>query len=306
MFAALLCTLLFSLSALCGHRSAKLIGGTEANFWRLTSAAVLLGIWAYGWGIGLSGVAFPLFLISGVVGIGVGDVAYFQALPRLGPRLSVLVIHCCTAPCGAFVEWLWLGTTLTVKQGTWGLVAIVGVAIPLSPSEYIKRSRRELIVGTVCCVIASIAGASGAVLSRRAYALSHVNGETIDGANAAFQRVVGGTLFAGLSLLIAKRQAFQVQSHAPAELIVAVSKQKWRRVWFWVLANGLTGQTIGVSFMQRALETTPTAIVLSIIAITPIVLIPFALIFENERPSARSIAGSFIAVSGVLALICSR
>ena len=38
MFAALLCTLLFSISITCGHRSAKLIGGTEANFWRLTLA----------------------------------------------------------------------------------------------------------------------------------------------------------------------------------------------------------------------------------------------------------------------------
>jgi len=301
-----LCTILFSISALCGHRSAKLIGGTEANFWRLTSAVVLLGIWAYGWGIGLSGIAFPLFFISGVVGIGIGDVAYFQALPRLGPRLSVLIIHCCTAPCGALVEWLWLGTTLTIRQALWALVALAGVAIALSPKEDLKCTRRELIAGTVGCVIAAIAGASGAVLSRGAYALAHLDGEMIDGGNAAFQRVVGGTLFSGLSLLVAKHRVFQLQSHAALELVVAVSKQKWRRVWFWVLANGLAGQTVGVSFMQRALETTPTAIVLSIIAITPIVLIPFALVFENERPSARSIAGSFVAVAGVLALILSH
>jgi drug/metabolite transporter (DMT)-like permease len=306
VLAALLCTVLFSISALCGHRSAKLIGGTEANFWRLTSAVFLLGIWAYGWGIGLSGNAFPLFFISGVVGIGIGDVAYFQALPRLGPRLSVLVIHCCTAPCGALVEWLWLGTALSLKQALWGVLAISGVAIALSPSEHIKLSSKVLAAGTICCAVAAFAGATGAVLSRGAYGLAHVSGEVIDGANAAFQRVVGGTLFAGVSLLVAKRQAFKIQSLAPPQMVVAVSKQKWRRVWFWVLANGLAGQTIGVSFMQRALETTPTAIVLSIIAITPIVLIPFAVLFENERPSARSGIGSAIAVCGVIGLLLSR
>jgi drug/metabolite transporter (DMT)-like permease len=88
VFAALLCTFLFSISITCGHRSAKLIGGTEANFWRLTPAALLLGVWAYAFGIGLGGAAFPLFFLSGVVGIGIGDVALFQTLPRLGSRLT--------------------------------------------------------------------------------------------------------------------------------------------------------------------------------------------------------------------------
>ena len=43
VFAALLCTLLFSISITCGHRSAKLIGGTEANFWRLSLAGAAAG-----------------------------------------------------------------------------------------------------------------------------------------------------------------------------------------------------------------------------------------------------------------------
>src|SRR5262245_66682291 len=112
MLAAFLSTILFSISVVCGHRSAKLIGGTEANFWRLTLATLFLGCWAYGHGIGLSGAAFPVFLLSGVLGIGVGDVALFQALPRLGSRLSLLLIQCLTAPFAALIEWLWLGTAL--------------------------------------------------------------------------------------------------------------------------------------------------------------------------------------------------
>jgi ABC-type amino acid transport system permease subunit len=70
VFAALLCTLLFSISITCGHRSAKLIGGTEANFWRLTLAALLLGVWAYTFGIGLGGAAFPLFFVGFLFGQG--------------------------------------------------------------------------------------------------------------------------------------------------------------------------------------------------------------------------------------------
>src|SRR5512137_852315 len=61
VFAALLCTVLFSISITCGHRSAQLIGGTEAYFWRLSLAALLLGARAYVLGIGVGGAAFPLF-----------------------------------------------------------------------------------------------------------------------------------------------------------------------------------------------------------------------------------------------------
>ena len=39
MLAALLTTLLFSISAICGQRSAKQIGGVEANFWQICTAA---------------------------------------------------------------------------------------------------------------------------------------------------------------------------------------------------------------------------------------------------------------------------
>jgi drug/metabolite transporter (DMT)-like permease len=113
VFAALLCTLLFSVSITCGHRSAKLIGGTEANFWRLTLAGLLLGIWAYAFGVGTGGDAFFLFFLSGAVGIGIGDVALFQTLPRLGSRLTSLLIGCLSAPFAALLEWLWLKTSLS-------------------------------------------------------------------------------------------------------------------------------------------------------------------------------------------------
>jgi len=70
--------------------------GTEANFWRLAVATALLAIWAHTYGQGLRGDSFALFLISGVIGVG-ADVFLFQALPRLGSRLSLLIIQCFSA-----------------------------------------------------------------------------------------------------------------------------------------------------------------------------------------------------------------
>ena len=306
VFAAFLTTILFSISVISGHRSAKLIGGTEANFWRLTCATLFLGIWSYGIGRGLDGNAFPLFLLSGIVGIGIGDVALFQALPRLGSRLSLLLIQCLTAPFGALIEWLWLGTRLSGLQILCGMTILAGVGIALAPAKHLKIGRRELVIGTISALIAALGGACGAVISRRAYEITHISHEPIDGANSAFQRIVGGLLFGGICLLIVKRREFRIQARAPKSLVSEVSKRKWRGVWPWVLANSLAGQTLGVSCMQRAFETTPTGIVLPIIATTPIVVIPFSFIIEGERPTIHSLVGGVIAVAGVVALAMTR
>lgn len=306
VFAALLTTVFFSLSVICGHRSARLIGGTEANFWRITVATLLLAIWAYTWGLGLSGAALPLFLASGLAGIGVGDVAFFQALPRLGTRLSLLLIECLAPPCGALVEWLWLGTDLSFFQVLCGLGILAGVGLALAPGEHSHRSRRELLTGTVFCSLAALGTATGAVLSRKAYALAESYGESPDPGTAGFQRVAGGLILAGLVLLIVKRRAFQIQSQAPYELVVQASVKKWKGVWFWVVLNSFFGQTIGVCCMQAALQTTPTGIVLAIIATTPIVAIPFAYLFEGERPSVRSVLGGLLAVAAVITLVTVR
>lgn len=306
MFAAFLTTILFSFSAICGHRSAKMIGGTEANFWRAAFATTLLAVWSYTAGKGLSGAGCSTFILSGVLGIGIGDVAFFQALPRLGPRLSLLLVHCLTAPLGALIEWQWMGTTLTFRQILFGLTILAGVGIALAPDNKLKRTRREWGIGIMWGAVASLGGAGGAVFSRKAYSIVHAAGETIDPMNAGYQRMLGGLFLAGLCLLIVKRWEFRIQTRAPHKPVVAASKRKWRGVWYWVLLNGLAGQTFGVSCMQKALETTPTGVVLPIIAMAPIVVIPLAVVFEGERPGARSLIGGAIGVAGVIALTLSR
>jgi drug/metabolite transporter (DMT)-like permease len=130
----------------------------------------------------------------------------------------------------------------------------------------------------------------------------HEHGNELDGGTAAFQRVLGGLLIGGLSLLAVKWRAIKQHfsfSNGPGAL---PSREKWRRVWPWVLANSLAGQTIGVSCYLWALQTTPTGIVLPIVATTPLVAIPFALAIEKEHPSRHSIIGGVIAVGGVIAL----
>ncbi len=301
MIAALLTTLLFSISAICGHRTATRLGGVEANFWRIVGSAVFLALWANIFGTGTAGHGFSLFILSGLAGIGLGDTAYFQALPRLGSRRTVLLTQCLIAPSAALFEWLWLGTRLTFAEIFCVVVILAGVAVALAPGDHRKIAPRRYWAGLLASVIAALGGAVAAVLTRKAYFVAHAAGEHPDPGTTGYQRVIGGTVALALIFLVVKWRHARRRGD-DAQMIDSFSaREKWQ-LWPWVLANSLAGQTIGVSCMQWALENTPTGIVTAIIATTPIVMLPLARIFEHEKITARSLIGGLIAVAGVLGL----
>lgn len=305
MLAAFLTTILFSISAVCGNRTAKLLGGTEANFWRLCLAAALLAVFAHGFGGGLASSAFPVFLVSGCIGFGVGDMALFQALPRLGSRLSVLITLCLSSPIAALIEWAWLGTGLSLAEILCGLLILAGVAIALAPGKGFTIESRQLRWGLSFGLLAAFCQALGAVLSRKAFAVATAAGESVDGVTAAYQRILGGVAFGAIFLLLVKRHAIsETLLTRTGEATAALERRRgrWQKAWPWVVANGLAGPALGVSCYQWALKTTPTGVVLPIVAITPLVIIPFSYHLEGERPSMRSLAGGAVAVVGAAAL----
>ena len=301
MLAAFLTTILWAGSIVCAWRSARLIGGAEANFWRLSLSTALLGAWANTCGHGLFGAAFPIFVISGLIGVGIGDTAMFQALPRLGSRLTVLLVTCMTPPFAALIEWLWLGTTLRAGQILCGLITLCGVALALAPGKHLQLTRQVVILGATACTVSALAGAVGAVLSRKGYAVAETAAQPLDGGTAAFERLLGGLLVAGVWLLLARHR--EIKAHLTGTgPETEVGLLKWRAVWPWVVANAVLGQTLGVSCYQWALEQLPTGVVLSIASLTPLTVIPFARIIEGEQPTRHSLVGSVIAVAGVVGL----
>lgn len=286
-------TVLFAVSAVAANRTTRLLGGISANFWRISLAALFLALWAHTLGSGLRGSAFPYFLLSGFVGFGLGDLALYQTLPRLGSRLSIVLVHCLAAPFAACAEWVWLGTALTLIQILSSLTILAGVALALAPSEHLKLTRRMLGTGVFFGCAAAVGQGFGAVLSRKAYEVATLAHQPIDGLTAAYQRILAGWLVAAITfaLLRSRNQRFR-----------AGAENRVERAMPWVLLNSLAGPTLGVGCYQWALATSPTGVVLPIIATTPIVVIPFARVMEGERPRVRSLVGGVIAVLGAAAL----
>jgi drug/metabolite transporter (DMT)-like permease len=305
MLPAILTTIFFALSAASAGRSTRMLGGGTANLARLALATLWLALWAYGFGQGTAGPSFRWFVLSGIVGFGLGDLALYSALPRIGARLAVLLTQCLAAPFGALVEWLWLGTALHPWQILWGTVILGGVALALWPDPRAEvkttSASSRWVSGTIFGIIAAIGQGGGAVITRKAYVVAGQAGWHIDGGTAAFQRIIGGislTLVVLLGYKVA-RHRLQSQTGGPRP---AKSPLPWRQAWPWILVNSLAGPAIGVACYQWALAIAPTGVVLAIVATTPLAVIPFTVAFEGERPTIQSLIGGAIAVVGAAAL----
>ena len=300
MLAAFLAAICYALSSIFAHRNTRLVGSARANFARLWIAFSLLAFWAHRFGGGLRGAGLTSFIFSGMLGFGVSDLAMYATLPRLGPRLTSLMVQCLAAPFAALIEWLWLGTRLDVTQIGCGVTILFGVGLAIAPEKRVGESsalgtpgfpghRLGLLTGC----LAALGQAGGAVVSRRAHALSAAGGFPVDGGTAAYQRILGGLLLVTVLFVFSRR-------------VPPATTPRWKEASPWIVANAVIGAVIGVSLYQRALATTPSAVVLPIVALTPLIVVPFAYFIEHERPSVRSLLGGALAVGAAVILAHHR
>lgn len=303
MLASFLAAFFFALNATFSARNARAHGPARANIGRLLVAAALLGLFAHTLGHGFSSESVGWFFLSGVIGMGLGDLGVYAALPLLGSRLTVLMTQCLAAPIAALGEWLWLDTRLTAAQLLWGLVVLTGVAAALMPSKASPPKVALRPVGFLFGLIAAAGQGLGALVSRKGGLVADAAGEATHnatfGLNAAYQRILAGLVFASLWFLVLRL----FRSRATAGPSPAPAHDLKPRL---ILLNGLIGPVLGVGCYQWALATTPSGIVLPIAAMTPLFAIPIAWHLEGDRPSRRAIAGSVLAVAGCVALTLSR
>ena len=294
MLASFLTTIFFSLSVIFAARTARMLGGPRANLARLCLATVLLALWAHTFGAGLRGASLPRFFLSGVIGFGLGDMALFGALPRIGPRLAILLTQCLAAPIAAVTEWAWLGTTLRPVDLACAAVILAGVAVALAPDRGAQVERRTFWIGALFGVGSAMGQAFGAVVSRKANDVAALTHFPIDGGTAAYQRAIGGVLLTVLAFwFMRKSRAADDAARPPGS---------WRAAWPFVVANALAGPAIGVGCYQWALQTTKSGLVLPIIATSPLVTIVLAFFFDGLRPTRRAVLGGLVAVGGAVAL----
>ncbi|MDB6155392.1 MAG: hypothetical protein JWL90_3845 [Chthoniobacteraceae bacterium] len=293
MLASVLTTILFSFSVIFAARSARVLGAGSANLCRIILATCFLAVWGHGFGAGLHGPGLPWFFLSGVVGFGLGDLALFGALPRIGPRLAILLTQCLAAPIAGLTEWIWLGTKLHAPDLACAAVILAGVVIALAPDRSLKVEPKVFWIGTLFGFGSALGQAFGAVISRKANEVSMLGNFNIDGGSAAYQRILGGVLVTAIAFVLMRKIRPTTLENEP---------DRWKRGLPLVVGNALAGPAFGVGCYQWALKTTPSGIVLPIVATSPLVTLVLAHFIDGERPTRRAVIGGLVAVGGAVML----
>jgi drug/metabolite transporter (DMT)-like permease len=297
MIAALLTALFFGITPVCAGRAIRLIGALRANLGRLLIALVVLGSWAFTFGDGLGG-PFAWFFAAGAIGFGMGGMAMFQALPRLGAPLASLIVESGAALTATVLAWLWLGDALGGVVIGFCLIVLTGVTVGLAPYIHRDRRHKDSVSGAMWALVAAIGQGISITISRKAILGMIAAGATPHAITAAFQRLLGGALVAGLLFLLFRRGVAD-RPFLRAPEIRGGGAGLASRPWFWVSLNALFGPILGVTCLIWALKSMPAGIVQTIAATAPLISVPFARWLEGHRPPVLYYLGAILSIAGL-------
>ena len=279
----------WTISALSFEAAGRRIGSMAVNLIRLTMAWGFLAL--YGWlvrGLPLptdaSGETWLWMGLSGVAGFFFCDLCLFRAWVLVGPRVGTLIFSL-SPPLMALGGWLFLGETLSGLN--W-----LGMAATLGGVAWVVRERT--IRARVSTWRVSPWGVTLAL---------------------------GGAVGQAVALILIKRSPSDYHAVAATQIRVTAgiaafailfAAANWYPRVFRGLRNGramgmmgvgaLAGPFVGVSLLVFSARHLPGGVVLTFVAIVPVLILPFMIVLYKERITLRAACGACVAIAGVALL----
>ncbi len=286
---ALFAALLWAISSVLYSRLGQTMLPIQLNLTKGVIAIALLSLTIFISGDlfpGFSPVSLCLLLLSGVLGIGVGDTAFFVALNCLGARRALLM-ETLAPPMTAVTALIFLQERLNASAWCGILLTIIGVAwvvterVPDTSIQTPTNISRGIAFG----LLAAFALALAAVMARAAFAHT-----TISPLWAALLRLSAGVF----SLLPWIRWRQPGGRRLPSKRVMAT-----------VFFAAFCGTYLGVWLQQTAIKLTAVGIASTLLQTSPLFILPIGF-WMGEKISWRAIAGVIIAIAGVGVLFYLR
>lgn len=293
--AALCAAFCWAVTALASEAAGRRVGSLPLNLVRLPIAFAFLAL--AGWisrGVPLPVDASPhswLWLtVSGLIGFSFGDLCLYRAYLLIGSRLSTLMMSL-VPPLTALIGWVALGETLSGRDLLGMGLAMSGIAwavldrkpplpaAPMTGGAPVHASPTGLALG----LGGALGQACGLILSKHGM-----------GSYSPFPsnqiRVLAG--FVGFALIVSSLRMWPR---------VGMALRNRKALGFAALA-ALFGPFIAVSLSLVAIREIPAGVAASIMATTPIVILPMVVLLRRERVGWGGLGGAVLAVTGVALL----
>ena len=251
----------------------------------LIAMAMVVGVLLPG-GKGLfSGIdlfAGILLSLSGGIGIGVGDTAYFGALKRLGARRAVLLMIL-SPPITGILALIFLAESISVGAWLGVMITITGVAWVITERDSAADfGTNHKPLGVALGLLAAVGQAIGAILSHAAFL--HMN---VSPLRSALLRLFGGTIFVLIVMPVVK----DTDGHGYENLH---SFRRWRTIMFTVFI----GTFMGIWLQQISLKYAAAGVAQTLFATSPLFVIPIVAVM-GESISLRALLGATLAIVGI-------
>jgi drug/metabolite transporter (DMT)-like permease len=265
------------------------IGPDNVNRLRLAMALViLLGLHAsvYGPPIPLHVELWRLgwLALAGVVGFVLSDAMLFRALGTLGPQRTALVMALVPV-ASSLLAWVAFGERLSLLEI--GAIALVigGIALVLWKGEgRTAISRRAYLGGIALAVASSCAQASRYILSK-------------EGMKGGFP-----ILSTNVLQILSATAAIWILALLQRKARDAVSSLSDRAGALASLGGAASGPVLGVTLSLVALNLAPVGVASTLMALSPVFLLPVSRVLFKEPIRPRAVAGTLVAVAGVAML----
>jgi drug/metabolite transporter (DMT)-like permease len=285
-FAALLVALFWTFSALAFESASKIVGSLAVNIIRLFFAFIFLSCFSYFY----KGMLFPSdatayqwfwLSISGFVGFVLGDLCLFKAFTIIGSRLSMLIMTM-APPLAALTGWFFLGENLSVYSILGIFLTISGIALAVvSHNLELEKFTLNLPLKGFLYALGGAGGqAFGLVLSKKGMG-------GYDAFSATQIRIITGIVGFTVIILLMKRVKTTVKAFLSIKGMTGIT------------IGSFFGPFLGVSLSLFSLKYTATGIAATLMATTPLLIIPPAIILFKQKVSVKELIGAFISVVGV-------
>lgn len=284
--AALLAAFVWAFTGLLSADPAKHFGAIAFNRARMSFVFVMLAIWVTltsKWGAISIEQSGPLIL-SGFIGIFMGDTALFLCMNRLGPRRTA-VLFSMNAPISVVLGYLVLGETINPLTLLGIAITIAGVVLAI---VYGKRKSQlhkwetvtgKLWIGVLFGFFAALFQSVSALIARPIM-------------EAGADPVVASTIRVGVAAL-----CLSIMMQMPVQSI----KQKNRgtaSIWAQTAVSGILGMAVGMTLLLFALSGGKVGIVTTLSATTPALLLPILWWRTKEVPALGAWVGAFLTLAG--------
>jgi len=285
--AALTAAFLWALASVWFTRLGSHLSVIEVNFLKGMLALILLVITLYLSGGGLQSIpanALGLLLVSGVIGITLGDSAYLQALQHLGPRRTLLLATL-APPMVGLIAWGVLGETLAWTAWLGILLTVAGIAWVILERTPDSAPAFDLKLGLLFGFLAALSQSVALVLSRVALTRT-----SVDSLQSTILRLAAAVVVLAVwSLLRRKpllsRSVFRAQPH----------------LWATLAAATFIGTYLAMWLQQVSISLAPAGIVQTLLSASPLFILPIAAL-QGQKITPRAVLGALLALGGVALL----